>query len=139
MKFPRNARIFRTQLDVAPFVTVFFLVAAFLLIGSLLYTPGLQVQLPMAEDLPGTDKPSVSVALDRNGNLYYDNKWMSEQELKKRLPSAVASLPRPPVLIIHADKDVSCNMLIHLSMIAREAGLKEALLATLPRPTEIGR
>ncbi len=139
MKFPRNARIFRTQLDVAPFVTVFFLFTAFLVIGSLLYTPGLQVQLPVADDLPGTDKPSVSVALDKNGNLYYENKWMTEPELRRRLPSAVASSPRPPVLIIHADQDVSCNRLIHLTMIAREAGLKEALLATLPRPTDTGR
>jgi biopolymer transport protein ExbD len=118
---------------------VFFLLSAFLIIGSMLYTPGLQVQLPTAEDLPGTDKPSVSVAVDKGGGLYYENKWMTEQELKKRLPAAVASSPRPPVLIIHADQDVSCNMLIHLSMIAREAGLKEALLATLPRPTETGR
>jgi biopolymer transport protein ExbD len=139
MKFPRNARIFRTHLDAAPFVTVFFLVAAFLIIGELLYTPGLQVQLPVADDLPGTDKPSVSVALDKNGSFYYDSKWMTEQELKRRLPAAAASSIRPPVLIIHADQEVSCNMLVHLSLIAREAGLKEAMLATLPRPTQSGK
>src|SRR5215471_8629669 len=123
MKFPRNARIFRTQLDVAPFVTVFFLVAAFFMVGSLMYTPGIQVRLPVADDLPGTDKPTVSVALDKNGGFYYQHKWVPESELRKKLPEAVAASPRPPVLIIHADQEVTCNMLVRLSMIAREAGL----------------
>ena len=57
MKFPRNARIFRGRLDVAPFAAVFFLLATFLLLGSLVYTPGVRLELPEADDLPGTDKP----------------------------------------------------------------------------------
>ena len=40
MKFPRNARIFRGQLDAAPFAAVFFLLVIFMMLGSLVYTPG---------------------------------------------------------------------------------------------------
>jgi hypothetical protein len=40
MKFPRNARIFRGQLDAAPFAIVFSCLLLFLLLSSLLYTPG---------------------------------------------------------------------------------------------------
>ena len=36
MKFRRNARVSRTQLDAAPFAAVFFLLVIFLMLGSLM-------------------------------------------------------------------------------------------------------
>ena len=48
MKFPRNARIFRGQLDAAPFASVFFLLVIFVMLGSVLQTPGVRVDLPQA-------------------------------------------------------------------------------------------
>ena len=56
MKFPRNAYIFRGHLDAAPFASVFLLLVIFLMAGSLVYTPGVRLQLPVADDLSGTDK-----------------------------------------------------------------------------------
>ena len=46
MKFPRNAQIFRGQLDAAPFASVFFLLIIFVFLSGLLYSPGIRVQLP---------------------------------------------------------------------------------------------
>jgi len=40
MKFPRNARIFRGQLDAAPFAIVFFLLVLFLMLASLVSLDG---------------------------------------------------------------------------------------------------
>jgi biopolymer transport protein ExbD len=133
MKFPRNARIFRGQLDAAPFAIVFFLLVIFLLLGSLLYTPGVRVQLPVADDLPGTDKPTISVAIDKNGRLYFENQWIEENELKERLRQAVAQAREPLALVVQADEAVPNKILIQLSMLARQAGIAEAWLATLPR------
>ena len=134
MKFPRNVRIFRGQLEVAPFASVFFLVAIFVALSSLMYTPGINLQLPLADNLPGTDRPSVSVAMDRNGQLYFDNKWIAENELQARLRQASKASGKSLVLIIQADQDVTHKMLIHLALVARDAGISQALLATLPRP-----
>ena len=39
MKFPRNARIFRGHLEIAPFASVFFLLVIFVSLSSLMYTP----------------------------------------------------------------------------------------------------
>ena len=63
MKFPRNARLLRSTLDVAPFAVVFFLLIIFLTLAALLPTPGLSLRLPVAGDLPGTDKPTVSTPI----------------------------------------------------------------------------
>jgi len=71
MKFPRNARIFRGQLDASPFVGVLFLVAIFLLLNSsLVFVPGVAIKLPEAADLPGVFCPTFSVVVVSN-RLFY--------------------------------------------------------------------
>jgi biopolymer transport protein ExbD len=135
MKFPRNARIFRGHLEIAPFASVFFLLLILISLSSLMYTPGVHVQLPVANDLPGTDKPSVAVAIDGRGRLYYDNMAIAETALKNELASQIRkSAGKPLVLIVHADQDVPYKMLLGLTLIAREAGISEVLLATLQNP-----
>jgi len=135
MKFPRNARILRGQLDAAPFAAVFFLLVIFMMLGSLVYTPGarLELQLPRADGLPGTDKPTVSVAVDADGRLYYENQWIDEAKLQSRLREAVKKSPEPLTLVVQADKSVTYETCLHLAQLARDAGISEALLATLPR------
>ena len=90
MKFPRNARLLRSQLDVAPFASVFFLLVIFMMLASLIYTPGARIalQLPRAHGLPGTDKAPVAVAIDADGRLYYQNQWIEEEALRRQLQEA---------------------------------------------------
>jgi biopolymer transport protein ExbD len=134
MKFPRNARIMQGRLDAAPFATVLFLLVIFMMLGALVYTPGVRLQLPSAEDLPGIDQPTISVAIDANGAYYYQNRLFEAGQLTNELRKAVASSSEPLVLLVHADKRVSYDMLLHLSMLARQSGITNALLAALPRP-----
>jgi len=134
MKFPRNARIFRGRLDVAPFAAVFFLLAIFLMLASLVYTPGVNLELPVADELPGTDKPTIAVAIDGNGRLYFENQLIDEARLTASLRHAVSNSPAPLTLVVQADKAVNYERLIALSLIARDAGIRSAWLATLPRP-----
>ena len=134
MKFPRTARIFHGHLDAAPFAAVLFLLVIFLMASSLVYTPGVRLQLPIANDLPGTDQPSVSVAVDKNGRFYFENQGVEEAELRGRLQKIAKGSKEPLTLIVHADKDATYEMILHLTLLAREAGIPEAFLATLPRP-----
>jgi len=134
MKFPRNARIFRGQLDVAPFAIVFLLLVRFMMLSSLIYTPGVHLQLPVANDLPGTDTPTVSVAVDKEGKLYFENQLREESYLKTRLRHMVTNSAEPLVVLVHADESVSLKTLVHLELLLRDAGVSEARLATLPGP-----
>ncbi len=133
MKFPRNARILKGQLDAAPFATVFFLLVLFLMLGSLVYTPGVRLQLPMADNLPGTDWPTVSVAIDADGRLYFENQIIETNQLLARLGAARASAGSV-ALVVQADRTVSYDKLVQLTLLARKAGIGEAWLATLPQP-----
>lgn len=139
MKFPRNARIFRGQLDAAPFASVFFLLVLFLMLATLMYTPGVKLQLPLADDLPGTDARTVSVAVVPGGHYYLENQLVEEPQLANLLRQAVKASAQPLTLVVYADRAVSYDRLIRLTMLARSAGVTNAQLATLPRPTSQSR
>jgi biopolymer transport protein ExbD len=134
MKFPRNAKILRSPFEMAPFAAVFFLLVIFLLLAALLPVQGLRVQLqpPVAGDLPGIDQPTVAMAVDSGGRFYFANQVVSEAQLNASLSNAVKKSRAPLTLVIHADKTVTEDQLIQLALLASHAGIQNALLATLP-------
>src|SRR5690348_5375359 len=124
MKFPRNARIFRGHLEIAPFASVFFLLVIFISLSSLMYTPGVKIQLPRANDLPGLDKPSISVGVGADGRLYYGSKWIAEKDFRAELTNQVRKAAgKPLVLVVHADQHATCDMLMGVTIAARDAGI----------------
>lgn len=143
MKFPRNARILRSQLDAAPLASVLFLLVLFVMLGSLVYTPGVHVELPVAEmttaanDLPGTDQPTFTIAVDAGNRLFHANQLISEAELKLRLAQAVTNAPGPLTLVVQADRTVTVDRYLQITLLARDAGIRHSLLAMLSRPVTI--
>lgn len=139
MKFPRNARLLRSPFDIAPFAAVFFLLIFFLLLGALLPAPGLALQLPKfnitgsASDLPGTDKPTVAVAIDSGGRLFFASQMVTEKQLAGQLKHAVSTSRNPLTLVIQADEAVPYGQIVHIALLARDTGINEALLAMQPR------
>jgi biopolymer transport protein ExbD len=134
MKFPRNARIFRGQLDAAPFASVFFLLVIFVLIGKLTYTPGIQVKLPAAGNvrLPGPEGPTLSVALTTNA-IYFQDQQVSEADFSNQLFTAKQKISGPVTLIVQSDQDVTEKKRTYVWSIAQEVGIQSLLYATLPR------
>ena len=138
MKFPRNAKLLRSPFDVAPFAAVFFLLVIYLILAALLPAPGLSVDLPKfnvnasGSDLPGTDKPTVSVAIDANGRLFYASQLVTEDQLRINLNHAVAASRVPLTLVIQADKSVTVGQFVHVALLGRDAGIYNALMAAQP-------
>jgi biopolymer transport protein TolR len=133
MKFPRNARLLRSTFDVTPFAAVFFLLVIFLTLAALLPKPGLSLRLPVASDLPGTDKPTVAVAIDAEGRLFFANQIVTEDELKSHLLAAAKNCREPLTLVVQADQAVTYGQLVNLTLLARDVGIHDVLLATRPR------
>jgi len=133
MKFPRHTRPLRQPFEIAPFAAVFFLLVMFLVLGGLLPAPGIPLQLPTADNLPGTDQPGLSVGVDANGRLYFASQIVTETELKSGLADAVRKSSEPLTLVIQADQTLTYGQLVHLTLLARDAGIQNVLLATLPR------
>ena len=133
MKFPRRAKLFRNPFDMTAYAAVFFLMVIFLVLGAQRYTPGVKIELPVAGDLPGTDKPTLTVAMDESGFYYFQNQIINEAALKAEFTNAVSASTEPLILVIQADRAVRQERVVRLALLARDAGILEALLATLPR------
>jgi biopolymer transport protein ExbD len=135
MKFDRQARIFRGPLDAAPVAGVVMLLVIFMLLSSLLYTPGVLIQLPDGDPLAVTDNPTVIVAVDSRGQCFFDNKPVQEAELKavlkSRLHSAVLQ-SKKLTIVLWADKAAANEVITRLETLAHAAGVTEVLLAERP-------
>ena len=136
MKFPRNARMLRSQLDAAPFAAVFFLLVIFMMLGSLIYTPGarLELQLPQAEACRARISRRSRWPLMPMAGCITKTSGSRRSALRGRLQEVARKSPEPLTLVVQADKAVSYERLMRLTLLAREAGIPEALLATLPGP-----
>ncbi len=132
MKFPRNAKIFRGQLDAAPFAGVFFLLVIFMLLNSsLVFIPGVEIRLPEAggPKLPGLSGPFVVVAMDLNGALYYENQVIQEKELRSRLAERVKA-DKDLTVVVQADRQVSFEAFVRLSKLVNDAGAHVGFIAS---------
>ena len=133
MRFPHNAKIFRGQLDAAPFLSVFFLLIIFLLLNSaFVFTPGVPITLPEGVNLPGPDKATAAVAVDEGGHFYFENQLCDEARLKERLQDAVNRSHEPIILVVQADKAARTEVLTRLGLLARSVGIRDVLLAVCP-------
>lgn len=136
MRFPRHARIFKGQLDAAPFAGVFFLVVIFITFNSqLVFTPGVRIELPQADGLSGTTNPTARVNVDGSGQFYFENQVIDAERLQQRLRAAVAKAKEQHAeltLIVLADKLTPNEHLFRLGELARNAGIRELLQAVRP-------
>ncbi|MGI8965000.1 MAG: ExbD/TolR family protein [Limisphaerales bacterium] len=129
MRFPRQAKIFRGQLDTAPLAGVFFLLVIFLLLCSLIYTPGMRIDLSPEESFSGVNDSKKMALVTRAGEIYYENKiynlgtlevWRSE--LKK--------LPAQSLLVLRVDPLAPRDISGRLRKIASEINLGVELRRT---------
>lgn len=133
MKFPRNTKIFRGQLDAAPFAGLLFVFIILLLVHpSLVFLPGVPVNLPQTVDLPGTTNPKAVVVVDRGGQLYFESQATDEAALKEKLEAAVLKHKGALTLVVQADKEARHEAMVRLAVLAREVGIRDMLIATRP-------
>lgn len=131
MKFPRNAKIFRGQLDVAPFASVFFLLAIFMIFSSFLVSsPGVKIELP--ELAGGTVTrialPKLDIAVEADGKIHFESQLVESANLRDRLQIAVNRFGgNVPTLVLQSDKKADLETLLQICQTARDVGIKETV------------
>ncbi len=124
MKFPRNARIFRGQLDASPFVGVLFLVAIFLLLNSsMVFLPGVPVQLLPEGNFTNATGAHFVATVEGADRIHYENRLLKEEEFKLKLAEDVSRTPTPATLLLLNDPMVKNELLIRLRDMARDLHL----------------
>lgn len=133
MKFQRNLKVFTGQLTVAPFAAVTFLILIFLTLNTVLvHTPGVRISLPGSVNDSGPSYPSIAIAMDRAGQLFFEQQAVGLDRLKAKLIMRVRESKSPLTLVVQADAGATYSDLLPISRVAEEAGFRELLWATRP-------
>lgn len=117
MRFPRNARIFRGQLDATPVAAMFFLLVIFLLLASLVYTPGVPVDLTAFDAGARIDLIVRSNGMVMRGSEVVTNSlttWLTEERLRRGGPATVA---------VHVDQNAPRAVVRQIRDSARDLGM----------------
>ncbi len=104
---PESSRRIMADINVTPLVDVMLVLLVIFIITAPLLSYAIRLDLPK-EVAPATDStaPSVSLSIDADGRLYWNNDALSDDELRARV-TAAAKLPDPPELQLRADKAVA--------------------------------
>src|SRR6185436_3717696 len=84
-------------------------------LGIALEPDGMRIALPVSTNQPGTTAASVIVAVNANGQFFYENQLVQkEPDLQARLAKAVAAAREPLTLILRMDRAVTVDTLVRL-------------------------
>jgi biopolymer transport protein ExbD len=101
--------------------------------------PGMRIALPVSPDQAGVNTPSVIVAVNANGQVFFENQLVQrDDDLEARLARATSAAREPLTLILRMDRAVAVETFVKLSDMARKAGFAQVVVGTRPslRPVE---
>ena len=101
--------------------------------------PGMRIELPVSPDQAGVNTPSVIVAVNANGQIFYENQLVQkDSDLEERLARAAEAAREPLTLVLRMDRAVAVETFVKLSDMAQKAGFSQVVVGTRPslRPVE---
>lgn len=138
MRTKPSVKPFTGKIGFPPFVDVFFLLLFFFVVASsLVFHPGIPIDLPTAGKLsPGPAEKIVVTVTDQN-QLFFNDESVSWDKLEQKLIQIVhersgqfasASSHRSPKIIIRADQQISYGKIVRIMAFASSHNLGSYLV-----------
>lgn len=121
-----------SEINMVPLIDVMLVLLIVFMITAPLLTHSVKIDLPKATSQPDMTKPEkVTLALDADGKLYWNNEPLESAALAERLRGAAAQSPQPE-LHLRADRNTRYQELAEVMSEAREAGIEKMGFITMP-------
>lgn len=121
-----------SEINMVPLIDVMLVLLVIFIITAPLLTHSIKIDLPRVSAQATDQKPeTVDLAVDGQGNLFWNNKPVALDLLKARLQAAAAQNPQPE-LRIRADLNTRYQVLAQIMGLARSAGLARLGFVTQP-------
>jgi biopolymer transport protein ExbD len=121
-----------SEINTTPLVDVMLVLLIIFMITAPLLTHSVKIDLPTASNEPTQAEPDViTVSLDAEGKLYWNETPVAEAVLETRLAEAAGLSPQPE-LHLRADRNTRYEMIARLMAAARRAGIEKLGFVTLP-------
>lgn len=121
-----------SEINMVPLIDVMLVLLIVFMITAPLLTHGVKIDLPAASSAPSMEKPeTVTLALDSEGRLFWNDQPLAEADLAARLAQAAAATPQPE-LHLRADRDTRYQKIAEVMSAARMAGVQKMGFITVP-------
>ena len=134
MKFRLSPKIERGWIDFVPFLNIVFLLAFFsLLTSSLVYQPGIRIDLPSADivDIAREIDP-VIISIAKDNRLYVNERVVTDETLPGIITRALGKRPAR-LVILKADSNIVHDRVIEVMNILVRLGVRKISIAAQPR------
>jgi biopolymer transport protein ExbD len=123
-----------SEINVTPMVDVMLVLLVIFILGAPAFTSAVKLDLPKAQAVPAQPQQpaTVTVAIDGEGKLYWNNEELSQAKLEQRLSDA-AKLEQQPELQLRADKNTRYEIVAQVMAAAQERGLTKMGFVTDPK------
>ena len=122
-----------SEINVTPMVDVMLVLLIIFMVTAPLITHKIAIDLPQAAATKNPDKPDiVSLAIDGEGNMFWNDQPVSVDEWKVRVRSAALKDPQPE-LHLRAEKTTQYQKLAEVMADAQAAGLVKIGFVTNPQ------
>src|SRR5262249_37973343 len=110
-------------INVTPLVDVCLVLLIILMVSSTyIVAQTMKVQLPKAKNTDGTADKPVTVMMQRDGTLRWNDQPATEEAIIAHLKETMAADPETNV-VVSADKEVQHGRVVHILDIAKAAGV----------------
>ena len=122
-----------SEINMIPLIDVMLVLLIVFIITVPVMKHAVNVDLPQATNQPSQDKPeTVRLSVDADGNYFWNEAQVSDEDLTTRLQTAAAQEPQPE-LHIRGDKAVRYERVAQAMAAAQFAGVRKIGFITEPR------
>jgi biopolymer transport protein ExbD len=120
------------EINMVPLIDVMLVLRIVFMITAPLLTHSIRIELPLAaSETTNEDPDTVTLAMDGEGGLFWNNEPIDDGELLRRLALAGAA-PVQPELHLRADRETRYQKLAEVMSAARSAGIRRMGFITTP-------
>ena len=122
------------DINVTPMVDVMLVLLIIFIVTAPMLSHAVKIDLPKASTAVHVEKPdAVRLALNDNGDLYWNDRIVGDTELAGLLAAAAARQPQPEVHL-RADRTTRYERLAEVMAQVHNAGIGKLGFVTLPNP-----
>ena len=121
-----------STINTTPLVDVMLVLLIIFLITVPVVLKAVPVNVPQATNIPTQTKPeNIVIAIDKDGNYYFNNQPVTNAELLQRLEEAAVKKPQPEVHI-RADREVRFQVVGQAIYDCQRASILKVGFITIP-------
>jgi biopolymer transport protein ExbD len=122
-----------SEINTTPLVDVMLVLLIIFLITVPVITQSVKVELPKAANIPTQTKPeNINIAVDREGNVYWNTSMVPSQDALLERLKAVAVMDPQPEIHLRGDKHTQYEHVGRVMVLCQRSGIQKVGFITEP-------